>query len=1337
MPLRCLTTPTPHVSHTFRTEGLYLVELRVQSLNYSTTQSLVVDIHNVKPMAWVEKAFGQTIEVGVPLKLNASASLDSSSDLGSLRFIWDFGDEDSFSGYSSVLSHVYYASGVYQGLLTLLDDNAANATCEFVVWVRNPAPHVEIASQIHLEEGKTTLLKAQVTDTAFQMLYLEYEWQIDDNYVSHEYITLMLDDGSYQGYLTVTDMEGQNTTINFQLLVKNQLPRVISTPHIIYGRKPAAFRVFASSLDIFLDSELLLFRYAITNTLSSPSELLENQGWLPVTDGKIILDLDFSTLPHGQHTLIFQAKDPTNVGPPHQQPLVVYWDEDGDSFSDILEAQMGTDETIADTDDDWIVDSQEEHYGTDPSLSDTDNDGLWDGYQASIGVGEFLVNTDPTNPDTDGDSLLDGIEVFGWDITVLMQGSSTSYTEIHVYSNPRLGDTDNDGVTDAEEYTLKSNPQISDTDGDGLTDLEEKTIGTPITAAYSPITTLDTSLSIDSKAPGESAPWTVEITLAEAFKKDPLMQLDRDEDNELVPTSFTVNIYYRYWIWIFHFDVKIGECDLDEFGKGQFTYDTYRSNIVVKFAGNNLYEPISRICYPNYHVDKMIQNVGPEDSPNNYYTSDPFTNAKLKIYRAYIEDSGAFSKSGDTYTMTSDMAHTWPDRPPLSTGPVIRGYKLLDPLTFTTEELESGKFDPEFITLRHYHGNFIWKGIPPVPHPNQKHTDYEYPKQTVLDLWLSMKIQPWQTEQSPSPDNIVKRINGLASDLVTLLTYDRNDYKAYQEEDWFQDFVTSVYGRLELLTQTGFPDDQGFFESFIKWLQGLIDEFISLIQGIIEFLVGLAVSAVNFLFAVWDELVKPALGSVVELVKEVAVTTVKLVLTIMTHALTVDNPYKNTAKQKFLNTFETTDWSLAFQGLENGLSSINLAGVTEPLATNVATTLGPSDSFLEVLAIYQRALDLPGIIKDLQNLIGPNLVVTLVSQLLKETIAVLFKAIIESWGDLEIQDFIQFDLLLLWLQTNAVSLIGPTTSPDLNWEGIKTFSDLIRVILSFLELVKFSMWIKFLSTITNIFILALQAKKFVFNAFLDMVSLVVGGFMYLLNPAMSEPLTDIIFFWGMSLASRLFSLAAEWMVTNIDKALTTLLSMFCAQINWAYIGGWPLAELNIPGAYFLNKYGSRWNYLGANVLSHYLNQLGALIGALAPFNDFKAIFLPLIVGKISYKHFTILVSRGLSVLAGVITGAAILLPQLEPIFGNENLPNHWHNKDIVWQGDLMFLTQASFFHIFININKAWKDWHEEDEGIIDWTNIQQVNTVSKRSLVFLAINMILDAGMGLLFLFNV
>lgn len=107
-------------------------------------------------------------------------------------------------------------------------------------------------------------------------------------------------------------------------------------------------------------------------------------------------------------------------------------------------------------------------------VTDKDGDGL-------IARHEFLFGTKDTDPDTDGDGLTDYEEVkLGWLVT-------TDSTQ-RVYSDPRIADSDRDGLLDTEECgvdtsgnvqrdadgnlicPVATDPRSFDTDGDGLCD---------------------------------------------------------------------------------------------------------------------------------------------------------------------------------------------------------------------------------------------------------------------------------------------------------------------------------------------------------------------------------------------------------------------------------------------------------------------------------------------------------------------------------------------------------------------------------------------------------------------------------------------------------------------------------------------------------------------------------------------------------------------------------------------------------------------------------------------------------------------------------------------------
>lgn len=81
--------------------------------------------------------------------------------------------------------------------------------------------------------------------------------------------------------------------------------------------------------------------------------------------------------------------------------------------------------------------------------------------------------------DSDGDGISDTDELAGWEIVVDEQGFGLAagadlVTRRTITSNPQKADTDDDGLSDFEEFTERSDPRRADTDGDGLSDADEK-----------------------------------------------------------------------------------------------------------------------------------------------------------------------------------------------------------------------------------------------------------------------------------------------------------------------------------------------------------------------------------------------------------------------------------------------------------------------------------------------------------------------------------------------------------------------------------------------------------------------------------------------------------------------------------------------------------------------------------------------------------------------------------------------------------------------------------------------------------------------------------------------
>ncbi|HRY68183.1 MAG TPA: hypothetical protein P5304_09255 [Phycisphaerae bacterium] len=73
--------------------------------------------------------------------------------------------------------------------------------------------------------------------------------------------------------------------------------------------------------------------------------------------------------------------------------------------------------------------------------------------------------------DSDGDGLMDNQELRGYVVAVQLTSGET--IERQVTSNPLVADTDTDGLTDGDEYSLGTDPRAVDTDGDLISDAEE------------------------------------------------------------------------------------------------------------------------------------------------------------------------------------------------------------------------------------------------------------------------------------------------------------------------------------------------------------------------------------------------------------------------------------------------------------------------------------------------------------------------------------------------------------------------------------------------------------------------------------------------------------------------------------------------------------------------------------------------------------------------------------------------------------------------------------------------------------------------------------------------
>ncbi|MFO0592911.1 MAG: choice-of-anchor L domain-containing protein [Polyangiaceae bacterium] len=189
------------------------------------------------------------------------------------------------------------------------------------------------------------------------------------------------------------------------------------------------------------------------------------------------------------------AVDPGESNPAGSGDDGAIVDTDGDGVSDQVEIQLDSNPTDGDSDDDGVLDGLEVNPNLDTDGDglinlldpDSDNDGLFDGTElgkncalgdTDLSKGTCIADADggatktnPTKADTDGGGKSDGSEDANHDGAI--DAGETDPTVGHGADDVNVIDTDQDGLSDAEEIFIGSDPFDDDSDDDGVKDGDE------------------------------------------------------------------------------------------------------------------------------------------------------------------------------------------------------------------------------------------------------------------------------------------------------------------------------------------------------------------------------------------------------------------------------------------------------------------------------------------------------------------------------------------------------------------------------------------------------------------------------------------------------------------------------------------------------------------------------------------------------------------------------------------------------------------------------------------------------------------------------------------------
>ncbi len=118
-------------TYIFTRQGAYNISLKVTDLDgKSAWENKTIIVENVRPVARVKtsKLKAATDE---NIEFSATESFDTPSDIDTLKYTWDFGDGQKGTGVK--INYSYSEPGIYNVVLTVLDDNNATDLVQVVI----------------------------------------------------------------------------------------------------------------------------------------------------------------------------------------------------------------------------------------------------------------------------------------------------------------------------------------------------------------------------------------------------------------------------------------------------------------------------------------------------------------------------------------------------------------------------------------------------------------------------------------------------------------------------------------------------------------------------------------------------------------------------------------------------------------------------------------------------------------------------------------------------------------------------------------------------------------------------------------------------------------------------------------------------------------------------------------------------------------------------------------------------------------------------------------------------------------------------------------------------
>lgn len=232
------SSTNPNPTHVYTGAGDYLVSLFVNDGYGGTASAMthaVISVPNRPPTALVANGPHFNLRLGETLTLNGSGSYDLDGD--PITFTWVWGNGTTNANAASTFSHVYAATGTYNGQLIVADNRGGQGVYSFDATVAPPNQPPVIA--LTLSTNSPFVLASMTFDatgtTDPENDPLTFEWDFGDYFkttgplVTHAYGAL----GDFDAVLKVSDGRGGVALATQTVHVLNAPPSFTSQPPLL------------------------------------------------------------------------------------------------------------------------------------------------------------------------------------------------------------------------------------------------------------------------------------------------------------------------------------------------------------------------------------------------------------------------------------------------------------------------------------------------------------------------------------------------------------------------------------------------------------------------------------------------------------------------------------------------------------------------------------------------------------------------------------------------------------------------------------------------------------------------------------------------------------------------------------------------------------------------------------------------------------------------------------------------------------------------------------------------------------------------------------------------